>query len=127
MSFVNISDIPGMIYRGVREVRGSLLVLEPIPNVMYDEVVKIRAPDGVDRVGRVLEVSRDYVIVQVFGEEAGLQTNTVIKFTGSTFEIPVSEDVLGRMFNGRFEPIDGLGPITSGEERYQRISYKPQS
>jgi V/A-type H+-transporting ATPase subunit B len=114
---VDVRDIPGLMYMGVREVKGSILVLDPLPNVSYDEVVKVRAPDGIDRLGRVLEVSRDYIIIQVFGEEAGLQTDTVIKFTGSTFEIPVSEDVLGRMFNGRFEPIDGMGPIVSRETR----------
>ncbi len=114
---VDVRDISGLIYRGIREVKGSILVLDPIPNVLYDEVVRVRAPDGIDRLGRVLEVSKDYIIVQVFGEESGLQTDTVIKFTGSTFEIPVSDDVLGRMFNGRFEPIDGLPPVSSRDYR----------
>lgn len=114
---VDIRDIGGLIYRGVREVRGSILVLDPSPNVLYDEIVVVRAPDGVDRIGRVLEISKRYVIVQVFGEEAGLESASIVKFTGSTFEIPVSEDVLGRMFNGRFEPIDGMAPITSRETR----------
>jgi V/A-type H+-transporting ATPase subunit B len=117
MSSVDIRDISGLVYRGVREVRGSILVLDPLPNVLYDEVVRVRAPDGIDRLGRVLEVSKEYVIVQVFGEESGLQSDVVVKFTGSTFEIPVSEDVLGRMFNGRFEPIDGMGVIPSRDRR----------
>ncbi len=114
---LDFRDIPGKIYRGVREIRGSLLILDPIPGVGYDEVVRVRAPDGINRLGRVLEVSEDGIVIQVFGEEMGLQVDSVVKFTGSTFEIPVSDDVLGRMFNGRFEPIDGMPPIYRGEKR----------
>ncbi len=114
---LDIRDIYGVVHKGVREVRGSILVLEPIPNVLYDEVVIVRAPDGIDRMGRVLEVSNKYVIIQVFGEESGLETASAVRFTGSTFEIPVSDDALGRIFNGRFEPIDGMGPIVSGDKR----------
>lgn len=110
-------DIQGIIHRGVKEIKGSLLILNPIPGVGYDEIVKVRAPDGVDRVGRVLEVGEDGVVIQVFGEEMGLQTDSIIKFTGSAFEVPVSDDVLGRMFNGRFEPIDGLPPVYKGERK----------
>jgi V/A-type H+-transporting ATPase subunit B len=103
-------DIHGVIYRGVREIRGSLVILDPIPGVGYDEIVKVRAPDGVDRLGRVLEVGEDGIVVQIFGEESGLQVDTVVKFTGSAFEIRVSEDCIGRIFNGRYEPIDGMKP-----------------
>ncbi len=114
---VKISDLYGKIYRGIREIRGSLVVLDPIPGVVFDEIIRIRAPDGIDRLGRVIEVSRDYVIAQVFGDESGLQHDSIVKFTGSTFEIPVSPDVVGRMFNGRFEPIDGLPKISSKDTR----------
>lgn len=114
---LDIRDIYGGIYRGVREVKGSILILDPIPNVLYDEVVRVRAPDGIDRLGRVLEVSKNFIVIQVFGEESGLQSDVAVKFTGSTFEIPVSEEVLGRMFSGRFEPIDGMGTVVSRETR----------
>ncbi|PCN51213.1 V-type ATP synthase subunit B [Candidatus Geothermarchaeota archaeon ex4572_27] len=114
---LDFRDIPGAIHRRVKEIRGSLITLDPIPGVGYDEIVKVRAPDGIDRLGRVLEVGEDGIVVQVFGEEMGLQTDSVVKFTGSAFEVPVSEDCLGRMFNGRFEPIDGLPPIYRGEKR----------
>jgi len=117
MVSINIGDIYGKIYRGLKQIRGSLVILDPVPGVMYDEIVRIRAPDGIDRLGRVIEVSREFIIVQVFGEESGLQLDSVIKFTGSTLEIPVSEDVLGRMFNGRFEPIDGMPPPVSKDRR----------
>ncbi len=114
---VNISDLDGKIYRGIREIKGSLVVLDPIPGVVFDEIIRIRAPDGIDRLGRVIEVSKDFVVAQVFGDEAGLQHDSIVKFTGSAFEIPVSPDVVGRMFNGRFEPIDGLPKISSRDTR----------
>lgn len=114
---LDFRDIHGKIYRGVKDIRGSIVILEGIPGVRYDEVVVVRSPDGIDRLGRVLEVGEDVVVVQIFGEEMGLQVDSIIKFTGSTFEIPVSDEALGRMFNGRFEPIDRMPPIHSGESR----------
>ncbi|MCD6443753.1 V-type ATP synthase subunit B [Candidatus Bathyarchaeota archaeon] len=110
-------DLQGKIYKGVREIRGSLLFVEGVSNVGYDEVVKIRGLDGVDRMGRVLDVSRDTVVVQILGNVEGLQSGSYVTFTGSSFEIPVSDEVLGRMFNGRYEPIDGLPPVYSKEKR----------
>jgi len=114
---IKMADLSGKVYRGIREIKGSLVVLDPIPGVKFDEIIRIRAPDGVDRLGRVIEVSREFVVAQVFGEEAGLQHDAIIKFTGSTFEIPVSDEALGRVFNGRFEPIDGLPPVSSRDYR----------
>jgi len=110
-------DIHGKIFRGVKEIRGTLLFLEGTSGIGYDEVVKIRGPDGIDRLGRVLDVTRTTVVVQVLGDVEGLQTDSYVSFTGSTFEIPVSDEVLGRMFNGRYEPIDGLPPIISTDKR----------
>ena len=85
-------DLAGIMFKGIEEIRGSLLVLKPIPGIGFDEVVLVRAPDGRDRVGRVLEVGEDAIIVQVFGEEMGLQVDSVVKFTGSTFEVVVAKD-----------------------------------
>ena len=112
-----ISRYPGKVYRGAREIRGSLMVVEGVEDVGYDEVVRIYARDGKERFGRVLETSTEEAVVQVLGDREGLETDTLVKFTGTTFKIRVSEDVLGRMFNGRFEPIDGLPPIMVGELR----------
>lgn len=112
-----ISEFYGKVYRGVKEIRGNLMFLEGVSDVGYDEVVRIMSGDGKLRYGRVLEAGEDYAVVQVLGEKEGLQTDCLVQFTGTTFKIPVSEDVLGRMFNGRFEPIDGLPPVISGERR----------
>ncbi|HFC49350.1 MAG TPA: V-type ATP synthase subunit B [Thermofilum sp.] len=107
----------GKLYRGAREIKGSLMFVDGIEDVAYDEIVQIYGSDGKERSGRVLETKIGEAIVQILGERAGLETDVLIKFTGSTFKIPISEDVLGRIFNGRFEPIDGLPPIVSHEKR----------
>ena len=112
-----VKGMYGKVYRGVKEIRGSLMVVEGISGVSYEEVVKIVGTDGVERLGRVLEVSKDMAVVQVLGDEEGLDTSCLVQFTGTTFKIPVSDEVLGRIFNGRFEPIDGLPPIVSGDKR----------
>jgi V/A-type H+-transporting ATPase subunit B len=112
-----IKDIYGLSYKGVKEVRGSLLVVEGVKNVAYDEIVKIRSPDGIDRMGRVLDISKNVAVIQVFGGEMGLQAESVIKFSGSAMRIPLSDEVLGRMFDGMFQPIDGMPPISSDDLR----------
>lgn len=109
--------IHGMLYKGIKEIRGSLLFLRGIPQVGYEEIVKILSADGTSRMGRVIDISKDFVAVQILGDVAGLQTDSIINFTGSAFKIPVSNEIVGRVFNGRFEPIDGLPSIASSEIR----------
>ncbi len=101
-----IEDIQGLLHRGLGEIRGSLLMVEGVENVGYDELVKIRAPDGIDRMGRILEVGKGKAVIQVFGGEMGLQTDSFVSFSGTAFKVPVSDEVIGRIFNGIFEPID---------------------
>lgn len=110
-------NIYGTLYRGIHEIKGSLLFLDEVSDVTYDEIVKIRSPDGVDRIGRVLDVTKNSAVVQVLGDVTGLQTDTVINFTGSAFKIPVSDEILGRVFDGKFDPMDGSPPIVSGDSR----------
>jgi len=105
----------GLVNRGLQEIRGSLIMVENVEGVGYDELVTIRAPDGVERMGRVLEVGRGKAVVQIFGGEMGLQSDSVISFSGSAFKIPLSNEILGRVFNGVFEPIDNYPPIVSSE------------
>jgi V/A-type H+-transporting ATPase subunit B len=106
-----------MTYRGVKEIKGSLLFIEGVHNVGFDEVARIRSPDGIERIGRVLDISKDVAIIQVLGDTAGLQVDSSVSFTGSSFNVPVSDEILGRMFNGTFEPIDGLPSVFSSEVR----------
>ena len=114
---ISFRDTYGSLHRGLSEIHGSLLVVEGIENIGYDELVRVRAPDGIDRVGRILEVGRGKAVVQVFGGEMGLQKDSLISFTGTAFRIPLSEEVLGRIFNGIFEPLDHAPPILSEETR----------
>lgn len=110
-------SVYGKVYRGVKEIRGSLMVVEGIGEAGYNEVVKIIGTDGIERIGRVLESSSNLAVVQILSEEEGLQKDVFIHLTGRVFEIPLSDEVIGRIFNGRFEPIDNLPPILSGEKR----------
>ena len=105
----------GLIHRGLEEIRGSLLMVDNVENVGYDEMVTVRAPDGVERIGRVLEVGRGKAVIQIFGGEMGLQVDSAINYTGSAFKIPLSNEFLGRIFNGVFQPIDDGPPIISSE------------
>ena len=105
----------GLIHRGLQEVRGSLIMVDNVANVGYDELVMIRAPDGAERMGRVLEVGRGKAVIQIFGGEMGLQSDSVVSFSGSAFQIPLSNEILGRVFNGVFEPIDNSPPVVSSE------------
>jgi V/A-type H+-transporting ATPase subunit B len=110
-------NVYGLLQRGVREIRGPLLFLERVSNVGYDETVRIRDSEGNERLGRVIDVSKEQTVVQVLGDTTGLQIDCIVNFTGSAFKIPVSDEILGRTFNGRFEPIDGSAPILSSESR----------
>lgn len=110
-----VGNIYGMQYRGIKEIKGSLLFLEEVSGVGYDEIVRIQTPDGNERMGRVLDISHDVAVVQVLGDVTGLQRDSTVSFTGSTFKIPVSDEILGRIFSGVYEPIDGLPQIVSGD------------
>jgi len=104
-------------YTKVTEIRGPLLVVEGVSRVAYDEIVEVELPTGEKRRGRVLEVNRNIAVVQVFEGSTGINTTgTKVRFLGKPLEIPVSEDMLGRIFNGLGEPIDG-GPPVEAEER----------
>lgn len=107
----------GKIYRGAREIHGNIMIVEGVKDAAYDEVVRIIGSDGKLRYGRVLEAAEGRAVVQILGEKEGLQMDCLVQFTGTVFKIPVSEDLLGRMFNGHFEPIDGLPPVMTGERR----------
>ncbi|MCD6487704.1 MAG: V-type ATP synthase subunit B [Desulfurococcales archaeon] len=94
------------------KAQGSLLVAEPLPGVKYGEVVEVVLGTGETRLGQVIDVSREATIVQVFGgvSEVDLRGSR-IRFKGETLKIPVSIDMLGRVFDGLGRPIDGGPPI----------------
>ena len=111
-------------YIGLNQVSGPLIALENVSGIGYEEVASIRLEDGTERIGRVVEISGDKVILQVFEGTKGLSLkNTKTSFTGKPLEIPLSKDVLGRVFNGAGKPIDNLGYIYP--EKFADINGKP--
>lgn len=104
-------------YLTVKQVLGPLIVVEGVEGVGFGELVKIVSPEGEERNGQVLEIGRSLALIQVFEGTTGLDTEkTAVKFTGETMSFPVSSDVLGRVFNGVGEPIDGK-PMPLSEEK----------
>src|SRR3989338_441062 len=104
-------------YQTVREVFGPIVLVEGIEDAAYNETVEIILPNGERKKGQVLESSKGIAAVQVFGVTTGLDTKeTRIRFSGETLRLPVSEEMLGRVFNGSGEPIDRGSPILSKEK-----------
>ncbi|MDE1548010.1 V-type ATP synthase subunit B [Jeotgalibaca caeni] len=97
-------------YKTVTEVVGPLMAVEQIEGVKFDELVEIQMQNGEIRTGQVLEVSGDKAMVQIFEGPAGINIkDTKVRFRGKPLSIDVSEDMVGRVFDGMGRPIDG-GP-----------------
>ncbi len=95
-------------YRTIEEVAGPLMLVKKVEGVKYEELGEIELPDGSVRRCRVLEVNGSDVLVQLFESSAGLNlANSKVRFTGHGVQLPVSPDILGRVFNGMGEPMDG--------------------
>jgi V/A-type H+/Na+-transporting ATPase subunit B len=102
--------LAGLEYTTIREISGPLLFVESVRGVGYGELARIRTPNGEERRGQVLEIGGGVAVVQVFEGTTGLDVaKTRIRFTGETVKLPVSNDMLGRIFDGSGRPIDG-GP-----------------
>ena len=99
-------------YKTIREVVGPLMLVDHVDGVSYNELVEIKQENGEIRKGKVLEVNGDKALVQLFEGTQGLKISTAkARFLGHSLELAVSEDMLGRVFNGMGEPIDGGAPI----------------
>ncbi|MFR1565302.1 MAG: V-type ATP synthase subunit B [Christensenellales bacterium] len=99
-------------YRTIREVVGPLMLVEGVEGVKYNELVEIRQADGEIRQGKVLEINRDKALVQLFEVSQGLKISTArARFLGRSIELAVSEDMLGRVFDGMGNPKDGGADI----------------
>ena len=103
-----MAKVAGLEYKTTTEIKGPILMIENIRDVSFDEVVQIQRPNGETVQGSVLDVSRDWAMIQCFGETSGLDLNTTVRFTGDVLRIPVSPDLIGRVFSGSFEPLDGI-------------------
>ena len=99
-------------YKTIKEVVGPLMLVEGVEGVKYNELVEIIQNNGETRRGKVLEVNRDKALVQLFESSQGLQISTSkAKFLGRSLELAVSEDMLGRVFDGMGNPLDGGAPV----------------
>ena len=99
-------------YIGVKEINGSLIVLDDVENASFEEVVDIRLDDGTMRQGRIVQMDGNRVVIQVFEGTRGIAlNNTRTRLRGHPMEIPLSPEILGRVFDGAGRPIDGLGNI----------------
>ena len=105
-------------------MNGPLVILDNVKFPKFAEIVTLTLPDGTKRAGQVLEVSGRRAVVQVFEGTSGIDAlKTRVEFSGDTLKIAVSEDMLGRVFNGSGKPID-KGPKVFAEE-YLDIQGKP--
>ena len=99
-------------YLGLSSVNGPLAVLKGVRNAAYDEIVEMKMNDSERKLGRIIEIHDDTAVIQVYeGTEGMALKNTHTRLTGHPMMLGVSEDMLGRSFNGIGEPIDDLGPI----------------
>src|SRR2546426_154020 len=103
-------SLAGLEYTTIKEISGPLLFVESVRGVGYGELARIKTPSGEERRGQVLEIGGGVAVVQVFEGTTGLDVGkTRVRFTGETVKLPVSNDMLGRIFDGSGRPIDG-GP-----------------
>ena len=113
-------------YRTISNLSGPLMMVNKVQDVSYDELAEITLANGERRRGRVLEIDRDRALVQVYEGSSGIDVNsTEIRFLGDVLKLPVSKDMLGRIFNGRGDPIDGGAPIIP--EDYLDVNGNPMN
>jgi len=113
-------------YRGVHKISGPLIFVEGIRGVGFNELAEIKGEGGETRRGRVLEISSSIAAIEVFEGTTGLSTtSTSVRFLGKPLTIPLSTEMLGRVFNGLGEPIDG-GPVPFTED-YRDVNGQPMN
>jgi len=113
----NLED-RGLQYCGAARIEGPLVVVERVRDVGYDEMVEIRDAAGHPRIGRVLDISETQAVVQVLEGTTGLSNQTLrTRFLGESVKLPVSRQMLGRVFDGLGRPADGGVPALSADRR----------
>ena len=104
----------GVEYKGLTQVDGPIVVCQRTPDSFYDEVVYVRDKNGEKKTGRIIDLNEKTAVVQVFGSTTGLDLNdTTVEFLDKPMELRVGKELLGRIFNGLGEPIDGFPEIIS--------------
>jgi len=104
--------------RAINRAKGALLIAEAIPGTQYNEIVDVELSNGEIRAGQAIDISVDATVVQVFGGVSEIDLKGAkIRCKGETLKLPVSTDMLGRVFNGMGRPIDGGPEIIADEYR----------
>ena len=97
---------------GLNNINGSLIVLDGVKNAAYEEMVELKLDNGTRRVGRIVKIDGERVVIQVFEGTKGISmVNTKTVLTGKPMEMKLSKEILGRIFDGLGRPIDDLGDI----------------
>ena len=105
-------------YKTIQEIASPLMIVKNVEGVTYDELAEIELPNGEVRRCKVLEVEDDHAVVQLFESAQGINlAQSKVRFLGHPLQLGVSEDMLGRVFNGMGEPIDGGPEIIADEHR----------
>ena len=104
-------------YKTIQEIASPLMIVKNVEGVTYDELAEIELPNGEVRRCKVLEVEDDHAVVQLFESAQGINlAQSKVRFLGHPLQLGVSEDMLGRVFNGMGEPIDGLNTLVRGQK-----------
>jgi V/A-type H+-transporting ATPase subunit B len=104
-------------YNTIEEIAGPLIILDDVDQATVEELVEVELPNGDQRRGKVLEINRNRVLIQVFEGTRGVDiSKTKVRFLGKSLELSVSPDILGRIFNGLGTPIDD-GPAIIPEKK----------
>ena len=113
-------------YKTIQEINGPLMVIRHVEGVTYDELGEIELPTGEKRRCKVLEVNGDNAVVQLFDSSTGINlANSKIRFLGHSLQLGVSEDMLGRVFSGMGQTIDGGPEILA--DAYKDINGLPMN
>lgn len=107
----------GIEYKGLEGVDGPIVVVQRTPDSFYDEVVYVRDKNGEKKTGRIIDLNEKTAIVQIFGSTTGMDLkDTSVEFLDVPMELRVGKGLLGRIFNGLGEPIDGYPEIVSSKK-----------
>jgi len=112
--------------RAINKAKGSLLIAESIPGIKFNEIVDVQLSNGEVKSGQAIDISEEAIVIQVFGGVSEVDLiGSKIRCKGETLKLPVSIDIMGRVFNGMGEPIDGGSPVVP--EDYLDINGEPMN
>ena len=106
----------GIEFKGLKRIDGPVVITSHCRNVGFNDMVAVLDRDNNKRMGRVLDLSEDWAAIQIFGNSTGLSADdSRVEFLDKPMELRVGTGLLGRVFNGLGEPIDGYGKIFSSK------------